>query len=112
MRSLKVWSSGFGVFFGWGLIAACSASGGTGQRLLPASTAGSSGVGPMLPAPSSNPSSPSAPNAGTGAGVDLGADVGERVAPAGCQQAQRNFVPKIPVVFLLVDRSDTMFNAL
>jgi len=44
--------------------------------------------------------------------VDLGADVGERVAPAGCQQAQRNFVPKIPAVFLLVDRSDTMFNAL
>src|SRR5688572_382047 len=29
--------------------------------------------------------------------------------PIGCQQAQRDFVPQIPTVFLLVDRSNSMF---
>lgn len=48
---------------------------------------------------------------GTGStGFDLGDDVGEPVAPAGCQQAAREFDPQIPTVFIVVDRSFTMFD--
>jgi hypothetical protein len=42
-------------------------------------------------------------------GFEIGG--GEREPGAGCQQAARSFVPQIPTVFMLVDRSDTMFGA-
>ncbi len=40
----------------------------------------------------------------------IGVDLGEAPPAMGCQQAQRTFVPNIPTVFILVDRSDSMFQ--
>lgn len=89
------------------IVAACSA-GGEEQNLLPAppneNTAGAGN-------PSAGAGGGGGPsNAGSGTGFELGDDVGDTVAPMGCQQAQREFIPKIPTVFVLVDRSGTMFD--
>jgi hypothetical protein len=95
-----------GLGLGW--IAGCSASGGGGSETVVQEP---DTRGPEAPPPSAGGSSGLAPNAaGMSPGFDLGDDVGESVTPAGCQQAQRSFIPKIPTVFLLVDRSGTMFQ--
>lgn len=49
---------------------------------------------------------------GMGAGVSIGGDVngtGANGAGGGCQTGGADFVPKVPTVILLVDRSGTMF---
>lgn len=53
---------------------------------------------------------PGAPSIGEGTGLN-GLDLGEPVAAMACQQAMRSFVPKTPTVFVLVDRSSSMFDA-
>ncbi len=92
---------------GLSLALACGAAGEEQQTLTVQPTA--------TPSSNSNGGAPppaqTAPGTGTGMpGFDLGDDVGDQVAPMGCQQAQRSFIPKIPTVFLLVDRSGTMFD--
>lgn len=50
------------------------------------------------------------PQAGRSGGLTL-PDAGTESDAGGCQQAEVNFEPKIPTVFLLVDRSGSMFRA-
>jgi hypothetical protein len=90
-------------------IFACSAGGTENQALLPGQqqpqgTGGTAGTGGAT----SDPLTP--PGAGEAPGFDLGGDLGEPVQAPGCQQAQREFAPKISTVFMLVDRSGTMFD--
>src|SRR4029079_19077413 len=61
-------------------------------------------VNPGAPAPQGPPSI-----LGDGTGLN-GLDLGEPVAAMGCQQTMRSFKPKIPTVFILVDRSFSMFD--
>jgi hypothetical protein len=55
------------------------------------------------------PSTPSAPTTGN-MGPDFNVNDEDGLTPMGCQQAERTFVPNIPTVYLLVDRSGTMFD--
>lgn len=91
-------------------IAACSAGGNKSSGLLPAEEPTSSGgSGPGIAGSTSDPLTPE----GSGnTGFDLGGDLGDPVEAPGCQQAEREFAPKIPTVFMLVDRSATMFDAI
>lgn len=59
--------------------------------------------------PSPSTGAPSTPTTGT-LGPDFNVDEQEELTPMGCQQAERSFVPNIPTVYLLVDRSGTMFD--
>ena len=105
MVSHKMWSRpllGTGLL----LVMACSA-GGNEQNVLTVQPGGpNTGNGGAPPVLDPDPVAPN-PNAN---GFDLGDDLGDPVAPMGCQQAERKFDPKIPTVFLLVDRSATMFD--
>jgi hypothetical protein len=87
----------------------CGAAGddGNGVEVKPnnpgPSGAGGTGSGPVV-------TDPSAPTTGTtGPDFNVGED-GNGVTPAVCQQAERTFVPNIPTVYMLVDRSGTMFD--
>ncbi len=92
-------------------VAACSAGGNEGNGLIPTQPEPSAGgSGPSIGGSTSNPDP--APGAGETPGFDLGDDVGDGVAQPGCQQAERKFDPKIPTVFMLVDRSGTMFDVI
>jgi hypothetical protein len=62
----------------------------------------------QLPTPSSDPTAPTTSTGGPNFNVDDDTDDG--VVPQGCQQAERSFEPNIPTVYLLVDRSATMFD--
>ena len=62
----------------------------------------------QLPTPPSDPTAPTNSTGGPNFNVDDDADDG--VVPQGCQQAERSFEPNIPTVYLLVDRSATMFD--
>ncbi len=107
MASHKMWSRAL-LGTSTALVLACSA-GGNEQNLLtvqPGPPTTSNGGGP--PVIGTDPMAPN-PN---GNGFDLGDDLGDPVAPMGCQQAERKFDPKIPTVFVLVDRSGTMFDTL
>jgi hypothetical protein len=54
---------------------------------------------------------PNTPTTGTtGPDFNVADESDNALEPMGCQQAQRNFVPNIPTVYLLVDRSGTMFD--
>jgi hypothetical protein len=103
----RVLSRGIACGISLALAAGCSASGSGGEE---------TSVVPEQPAPNpdnqtpATPGTPQTPTAGGSGGFDLGDDVGDQVTPMGCQQAARTFVPKIPTVFLLVDRSGTMFE--
>jgi hypothetical protein len=63
--------------------------------------------------PNPNPADPNAPSTNVG-GPDFNVsdDEDDGLAPMGCQQAEREFVPNIPTVYLLVDRSGTMFDSI
>jgi hypothetical protein len=90
------------------LAAGCGAAGngdGQGVEVRPVEP------GPGVLDPARPPADPDAPGVGpNGPDFNVGDD-GE--APTqGCQQAQRDFVPNIPTVYLLVDRSATMFDSI
>ena len=53
---------------------------------------------------------PGAPTTGVGGPTFVDEDTDEGVQQAVCQTAKRDFVPNIPTVYLLVDRSGTMFD--
>lgn len=90
--------------------AACSSAGGSGGselEVIPRDNTppviGGGNDNDMLP--------PGAPS--SGGGGDLLAGGGDSDGPApGCQQAARSFTPTIPTVFVMVDRSGTMFQPL
>src|SRR5687767_10866742 len=64
---------------------------------------------PVDGAPNPTPSTPNTPTTGNG-GPDFNVGDDDGLMPMGCQQAERTFVPNIPTVYLLVDRSGTMFD--
>lgn len=86
------------------VIAACSA-GGEEQGLLPVRPGEMSAGAGNTPSGTGGQGVPSA----GGGGPDFDLDDDDSLTPMGCQQAQREFIPKIPAVFVLVDRSGTMF---
>jgi len=96
----------------------CGASGeGKTTTVAPARSGGgaaAAGSGAPVLSGSSTPGNGQAPSGppsilGDGTGLN-GLDLGEPVAAMGCQQATRSFVPKTPTVFVLVDRSSSMFD--
>ena len=59
---------------------------------------------------STTPNQPNTPTTGVGGpDFNVGEEPDDGITPMGCQQAEREFVPNIPTVFVLVDRSGTMF---
>jgi hypothetical protein len=69
------------------------------------------GPAPVIPQSASSTTDPSTPTTGTmGPDFNVSDESDDGLAPMGCQQAQRDFVPNIPTVYLLVDRSGTMFD--
>jgi hypothetical protein len=61
---------------------------------------------------STSPNQPNTPpTTGTGGpDFNVGEEPDDGITPMGCQQAEREFVPNIPTVYMLVDRSGTMFD--
>ena len=88
-------------------IAGCGAAGDDGRQVSVQTPPNQPGQPPVV----TNPGDPSAPGVGTG-GPDFnaGLDPDDGFVPMGCQQAERKFVPNTPTVYLLVDRSGTMFD--
>ena len=63
--------------------------------------------------PNPNTNDPNAPGTGImGPDFNVSDDEDDGLTPMGCQQAEREFVPNIPTVYLLVDRSGTMFDSI
>jgi len=99
----------FSVFFGLSAALAAAAScsaggdpGSSGGRLGVAgsgSNSASAGSGSII----------TTPNGATG-NITTDNGGGSNATDAGCQHKEINFVPKIPTVFVLVDRSDSMFT--
>jgi hypothetical protein len=105
----------------WGCGAGGEGKTSTVEPARPAGGSGSGGAGagsgaPVLGGINGNPGvangrAPDGPPSILGDGTGLnGLDLGEPVAAMGCQQAMRSFKPKIPTVFILVDRSFSMFD--
>lgn len=88
------------------LLAASCSAGGEDQGLLPVRPAEATAGAGNTPQGAGGQGTPT--TGGTGLDFDLDGD-GD-ITPMGCQQAQREFIPKIPAVFVLVDRSGTMFD--
>ncbi|HEY0464449.1 MAG TPA: hypothetical protein VGC79_09585, partial [Polyangiaceae bacterium] len=90
--------------------ASCSASGdpGTGgggrlNQVGSGSSSASAGTGNIITSPNTGP------NGATG-NITTNNGGGSNATDAGCQHVEVNFVPKIPTVFVLVDRSNSMFT--
>ena len=94
---------------GFGLCAACGAAGDDGGAVAvrPDAPRGG-GSSEDTPAPSGPPAAPPTNVGGPTFNVDAPSQDG--VTPMGCQQAERRFEPNIPSVYLVVDRSGTMFD--
>jgi hypothetical protein len=80
--------------------------GGNGVPTLPGDVGSIPGVGGERPA--GEDGLPAVSGGTDFTGFDL--DGSEAEPGAGCQQAARTFIPQIPTVFMLVDRSGTMFQ--
>jgi hypothetical protein len=92
-------------------IAGCGAAGSDGDggvsvRPDPQGQAPDNGT----PTPNTDPNTP---GTGTmGPDFNVSDEDEDGLTPMGCQQAQREFVPNIPTVYMLVDRSGTMFDSI
>ena len=100
-RRFSVW---FGLSVALGAAASCSAGGDPGKgggRLTDAGSGSTSsaGTGSII----------TNPNGATG-NITTNNGGGSNATDAGCQHVEVNFVPKIPTVFVLVDRSNSMFT--
>jgi hypothetical protein len=100
-------------FFGalsFAALGGCGAGGDGGETSIRSirGEAGSTGAPVLDPNGSAGTGVTGAPTAGDG--TNFGFDIGETPPAKGCQQATRSFTPKIPTVFLLVDRSFSMFD--
>jgi hypothetical protein len=115
MRSWTKFSLGrFGLALGllWGLGSGCGASGEGKETVVAQPSTTGSGAPTLGGSAGSGSQNPGAPTSDFGAGTGLdGLDLGDPVTMSkGCQQASRSFTPKIPTVFLVVDRSNSMFD--
>jgi hypothetical protein len=92
-------------------MAGCGAAGSDGQGGVSVRPPGQAQPPDGTPAP--NTSDPNAPSTGTmGPDFNVSDEDEDGLMPMGCQQAQREFVPNIPTVYLVVDRSGTMFDSI
>lgn len=92
-------------------VAGCGAAGSDGQGGVSVRPPGQAQPPDGAPAP--NTSDPNAPSTGTmGPDFNVSDEDEDGLTPMGCQQAQREFVPNIPTVYLVVDRSGTMFDSI
>ncbi len=97
------------VLMAW--MAGCGAAGSDGQGGV--SVRPPDQAQPPDGTPTPNPSDPNAPSTGTmGPDFNVSDEDEDGLTPMGCQQAQREFVPNIPTVYLVVDRSGTMFDSI
>src|SRR3954468_20266701 len=82
---------------------ACSASNAPiGSRPGPGQASGGSG---------SSGNAPGTPGTAASGNIDINpSNGGAPAGDGGCQHVEVNFVPKIPSIFVLVDRSDSMFT--
>jgi hypothetical protein len=95
----RAWSCVLGVSLGLALLGCSAAPGGSQSKANPSGAAGAGATQPVLVDP------------GTGAGPTLNTGGTSGVPSAeGCQVGAAEFVPKVPTVVLLVDRSGTMFK--
>lgn len=96
------------IAIGFALLSACGAGGDGGPTSVTEESQPNTGA-PTLPGTggSSSTVAPTVPGVGDGL---TGIDLGEAPPMMGCQQATRTFVPNIPTVFILVDRSSSMFD--
>jgi hypothetical protein len=107
MRTQRLWSH---VIIGTGLalVAACGA-GGEEQGALTVRPGDTAEPGDNTPAPVGGPNGTNVPSGDENTGF-VTENPEDALTPMGCQQAERSFIPKIPTVFVLVDRSGTMFD--
>lgn len=108
MSSLRTrrFSGAIGLGVGLLLASACSASNKTGTS----NVRGSSGDGSVSTGSGGSGNSSTTTDGGSPS-LNTGNTAGVPNVDAGCQQYAVNFVPKIPTVFVLVDRSGSMFEA-
>lgn len=86
--------------------AACSAGKApTGSRSDPGLGSGGNGSG-------DSPGTGNAPGTAATGNIDTNPNTGGASTDAGCQHVEVNFVPKIPSIFVLVDRSGSMFDSM
>jgi len=115
MRSWAKFSLGrFGLGLGllWAIGSGCGASGEGKETVVAKPSTPVTGAPVLGGNAGSGGQNPVAPTSEFGEGTGLnGIDLGEPVTMSkGCQQASRSFTPKIPTVFLVVDRSSSMFD--
>jgi hypothetical protein len=89
----------------WG----CGAGGDGGDTTIRSIRDPGDNTAPVLTPGSAGSGATGAPSGGDGTGF-TGFEVGDAPPSKGCQQATREFTPKIPTVFILVDRSGSMFD--
>jgi hypothetical protein len=100
-------ASGCAIAIGLALVAGCGAGGDGGPTSVTQAPADNS-VAPVLPGAGGATNGPATPG-GESNGFE-NVDLGSAPPAMGCQQASRTFVPNIPTVFILVDRSASMFD--
>ena len=92
-----------------GMFAGCGAAGDDGQGGVTVRPGETPSNGDGAPAPGTG--DPTTPTTGTtGPDFNVSGSDDDGLTPMGCQQAQRDFEPNTPTVYLLVDRSRTMFD--
>ena len=90
-----------------------TATGGAGPGSGGAGPAtGSGGAGPGTGSGGADPGSGSGGSASGGAGMDARGTVVDAATDRVCQEAELNWEPKIPTVYLMVDRSGSMFDCI
>ncbi|HEY4012876.1 MAG TPA: hypothetical protein VGM06_06045 [Polyangiaceae bacterium] len=89
------------------LAAACAAGGSGGN---PGGPGGSSSGGNNSSSGSTSSSGSGGTSSGTSSGVHVSDDSGVGIMGDACQQLDVQFLPKVPLVYVLVDRSGSMFQ--
>jgi hypothetical protein len=108
-QRMKQWACVASLASSW-LSAGCGAGGSDGSDVsVRQNQPGDSNPAPG--SPQATPGQPNTPMTGVmGPDFDVGEGPDDGIQQMGCQQAERRFVPIIPTVYLLVDRSGTMFD--
>src|SRR5260221_8260657 len=107
MRSLRTRRFSGVIWLGLGLVLTNACSAGNASNTSGVRAAGGDSTGATGGAGTATAGSGTGNTGNINTGNTGGAD-----ADAGCQHREYNFVPKIPNVFVLVDRSGSMFDSM
>jgi von Willebrand factor type A domain len=88
-----------------GAVACSAGKAPTSSRTDPGLGTGGNGSG-------NSPGTGNGPGTGNTGNIDTNPIIGGASSDAGCQHVEVNFVPKIPSIFVLVDRSGSMFDSM